>query len=322
MKPVVITDAASGSSAQILVSQGFNCFDFRAVTSGGKTVDVIEAEDNYADGDKRPSANGIPLLFPFPNRIREGRFSWDGKDYHLPEDLAAYDGAGNAIHGFCYDRPWRVVEQNDNSVVGEFQLSVDAEDRLELWPADFIIRVTYKVQGTTLHADIEISNPDERPLPWGFGTHAYFKLPLSDDSDPKHCLVQAAAHEEWQLTDCLPDGTKRPVSDSADLRDGAYFDVIKLDDVLSDLRPEGSKIETKILDEVAGLQVVQRFDTNFRELVAFTPPWTTAVCLEPYTCVTDAINLEAKGVDAGWRVLAPGESFRTSITISVEPIMA
>ena len=102
--------------------------------------------------------------------------------------------------------------------------------------------------------------------------------------------------------------------------DGAYFDVIKLDDVLTGLPGSGS-IETKIIDEAAGIEVVQRFDSSFRELVAFTPSWTTAVCLEPYTCVTDAINLQQMGVDAGWRVLQPGEEFKTTIEISSGPVV-
>jgi aldose 1-epimerase len=44
----------------------------------------------------------------------------------------------------------------------------------------------------------------------------------------------------------------------------------------------------------------------FRELLVFTPPHRQAVCLEPYTCVTDAINLQARGIDAGLLVLPPG----------------
>jgi len=35
-----------------------------------------------------------------------------------------------------------------------------------------------------------------------------------------------------------------------------------------------------------------------------------AICLEPYTCTTDAINLQQQGLDAGLRVLEPGESWR------------
>lgn len=318
MATVVISDPG-GSTASIATHVGFNCYEFKSVSAGG-TVDVLDSEPGFDDGDKRPSANGIPLLFPFPNRIREGRFSWEGQDYQLTEDKVHFDGDGNAIHGFCYDRPWRIVDQSESSVTGEFQLSIDAPDRKELWPADFIIQVSYTVDGPILRSTIRVSNPDSKSLPWGFGTHAYFKLPLGADSDPKHCLVQADAARQWPLTDCLPSGSPSAVAESADLRDGAYYDVLKLDDVLTGL-PDSPSIETKVLDEKAGLQMVQRFDSNFRELVVFTPPWTKAICMEPYTCVTDAINLESMGIDAGWRVLEPGQEFKTTIEITTGPIV-
>ena len=48
---------------------------------------------------------------------------------------------------------------------------------------------------------------------------------------------------------------------------------------------------------------------SFRELVAFTPPHRHAVALEPYTCTPDAINLQQRGVDAGWRVLDAGQEW-------------
>jgi aldose 1-epimerase len=44
--------------------------------------------------------------------------------------------------------------------------------------------------------------------------------------------------------------------------------------------------------------------------------------MEPYTCVTDAINLHQRGIDAGWRVLQPGEEYATWIDIIVRPALA
>ena len=63
-------------------------------------------------------------------------------------------------------------------------------------------------------------------------------------------------------------------------------------------------------------------DKVFREVVVYTPPNRDAVCLEPYTCVTDAINLQSRGIDAGWRVLEPGAEFRTWIDITARPVIA
>jgi aldose 1-epimerase len=71
------------------------------------------------------------------------------------------------------------------------------------------------------------------------------------------------------------------------------------------------------MDPQAGLQVLQVFDASFREIVAYTPPHGRSVCLEPYTCVTDAVNLAPRGIDTGWRVLAPGEEVHLWFAIHV-----
>ena len=73
----------------------------------------------------------------------------------------------------------------------------------------------------------------------------------------------------------------------------------------------------RITDPAAKLKVEQRFSAGFREIVAFTPPWAEAVCLEPYTCVTNAINLQQQGIDAGLQVLTPGETWTGRIEIEV-----
>lgn len=321
MKSLVLRDPSTGSKAKIAAHLGFNCYEFVAAV-GNQEIDVIDAAADFELGQQRPSGHGIPILFPFPNRIREGRFRWNNREYHLPESKVGYDGAGNAIHGFAIDRPWRVLEQTESAAVGEFRLSVDAPERLEHWPADCIIRIRYEVTGRALRAHIHIENPCDEPLPWGFGTHPYFKLPLGADSSAGQCLIEAPAAEEWELINCLPTGKQRPVRPDRDLREGAYFRDLKLDDVFTGLAPAKNHLECYILDGKAGLQVSQRCDTVFRELVIYTPPQRDAICLEPYTCATDAINLESNKVDAGLRVLDPGGTFKTWIDIEAGPIVA
>lgn len=219
MEVIVLTDTRTGSTARILPELGFNCFEFRTQVAG-QPVDVIDASPQFASGHEKPSGHGIPLLFPFPNRIRGGRFTWDGRDYEIPPSHASHDATGNAIHGFCLDRPLRVTSRGADFAVGQFELGKDAPDRLAFWPADFRIEVRYQVRGPKLCADIRLMNPSGVHLPWGFGTHPYFRLPLGAKSRPTHCLVQAPASEEWELVDCLPTGRRLPISEAKDLREG------------------------------------------------------------------------------------------------------
>jgi aldose 1-epimerase len=58
-------------------------------------------------------------------------------------------------------------------------------------------------------------------------------------------------------------------------------------------------------------------DEWFRDLVIFTPPHRQAFCVEPYTCTTDAINLQARGIESGWQVLPPGASKRFYVEMRI-----
>jgi aldose 1-epimerase len=51
--------------------------------------------------------------------------------------------------------------------------------------------------------------------------------------------------------------------------------------------------------------------------VVYTPGHRQAVCMEPYTCVPDAIRLQSTGLKTGLQILKPSEEFRTTITMKV-----
>lgn len=318
MPPLILTNPDSGATAQILPEAGFTCYSLK-IPVGAQIVDVLDSESNFAETGERPTRNGIPLLFPFPNRVRAGRYQFAGKSYELTG--LRLDDFGNIIHGMVFDRPWRVVELRENAVTGRFQLSVDAPERLPLWPADFIIDVRYELLASSLHCDLRIQNPDSVPLPWGFGTHAYFKVPMSPTSRRADCIVQVPAAKRWELVDNLPTGRLLSLNGDRDLREGQVLRDLKFDDVYTDLEVREGQISASVIDPAAGLQITQTTDSAFRELVVFTPPHGRSVCLEPYTCVTDAINMPAPA-DSGLQVLAPGAEFRTWFAIHAGLIYA
>jgi aldose 1-epimerase len=63
--------------------------------------------------------------------------------------------------------------------------------------------------------------------------------------------------------------------------------------------------------------LTQTFDSSFTQCVVYTPSHRQAICLEPYTCVPDAIRLAAEGNETGLQILQPGESRETTIELGV-----
>lgn len=309
---MTLRDASSQSSATVLVGFGFNCFEFCAVRQG-RAVDVLWSAPGFAGGGQRASGSGIPLLFPFPGRMPGTVFRWEGREYLLN----AGDGRGNAIHGFVLDRPWRLVERTACRVTGEFQASVDDPRLLERWPADFRLRVTYRLAGETLSTEIVIDNPDHRPLPFGFGTHPYFRVPLGGPR-AEDCTVRWPVAHRWELVNMLPTGRRLEDAELAAYRAGVEFRHLQVDDVFGGLQFEGDWCAAEIRDPGSGAAVTLRFDRAFRECVVYTPPHREAICIEPYTCVPGACELARQGIDGGFRVLAPGASFRARVEIRVD----
>lgn len=309
---VTITDADSGAAAKILVSLGFNCFSWQQQLNDGPR-EMLWAHPEFASGNERPSGSGIPLLFPFPGRIGQAKYSFAGRDYQLEPG----DAFGNAIHGFVHKRPWRVVEQSPSRVVGEFQASKDDASILSHWPSDFRVRVSYEVRGRELASDIRCENTGDAALPFGFGTHTYFRLPLAEAGAAEETLVYAPVSKVWELKDMLATGKMLELTPELQLAGGPIAGR-NFDTCYTGLSAESDgQHHTWIRDAGSGRTVTQWFDQQFTQCIVYIPPHREAICLEPYTCVPDPFRLEAAGHATGLRVLATGESFETTIPIEV-----
>ena len=310
---VTIVDPATGTAARVLAEQGFNCFSFRPVVEG-QPVEALWSAEGFESGTLRSTASGIPILFPFAGRLRGSSLRFAGRQVPLVIDSRL----GFAIHGFVHDRAWRVLEQKPASVTGEFHASRDDPVLADLWPADFRIRVCYEVVGNALGCQITIDNPSDVPLPCGLGTHGYFRVPLGSDGDRDTCRLYVPARRYWELAGMLPSGQAPPVDAARDLTSGMRFGQAKLDDVLTDLECEAGRVVCRIQDIAAGRRLVLEFDELFHHCVVFTPPHRESICFEPYTTVPDAFALTERGIDAGLRVLKPGESFQANIDLRLE----
>jgi aldose 1-epimerase len=306
---VYVLESGAGDVAELWPALGCNCFRWQATWEGRPLELLYATPDLFAD--PRPTRVGVPVLFPFPNRIRDGRFTWQGKEYRLPPNDPAKK---NAIHGFACRRPWRVLDRGTQAegawLTAEFSGSKDAPETLDLWPADYRIRLTVRLGSRRLRFEALVDNPAAVPLPFGLGYHPYFRVPLTPGGDAGQCLIEVNADTYWELHENLPTGRRLPADAAHNLTVPRPYPDLQLDDLLRANEPANVSDALRPLGHLRqqpeGVALRVSAGPAFREVVVFTPPHRKAFCLEPYTCLTDALNLQPRGVDAGLHVLGPG----------------
>ncbi|HEV3415669.1 MAG TPA: aldose 1-epimerase [Pirellulales bacterium] len=315
MHTISLVDPATGSLAKLLPELGFNCFSYVPVLDG-EPVELLWSAPGFETSGGRTTRSGIPILFPYAGRLRGTVLRFGGKEFPLTID----ERLGFAIHGFVHDRPWRIVAQSPSSVTGEFRAARDDPTLLNLWPADFRIRVCYEVHHVGLSCSLAVDNPGDRPLPFGLGTHGYFRLPLGSFGKRDECHLTVPAQSYWELEGMLPTGRKLPATDGRAVGGGMLFGETQLDDIFTDLQPRSGRVVCRLLDPVNDRRLSLVFDESFGQCVVFNPPHREAICIEPYTCVPDAFALSERGLETGLRILQAGESFQAHLELRPDEI--
>ncbi len=307
---------AGKAVAEILPALGNNCYIFK-VADGETWINLIDPPPDLATLEERPTAYGNPILFPFPNRIRNGRWQFEGETYQFDKPLES----PTTIHGLLLNLPYQVDKHAADENGAILACSFNSEhfpDVIRQYPFPFKIEIAYTLKDAVLTMRISIKNTGTRNMPTGFGIHPYFRTNLTGTADAAKALITVPAAKYWELDDVLvPTGKINDVTGALDLRNGQTFGELKLDHVFTDVQLVDGVSRCLIENRDTGHTMVMESDAQFKELVVYTPTGRDAICFEPYTCPTDAINLEARGIPAGVIVLAPDESFSGTVRFMV-----
>lgn len=304
----LISIEAQAECAVLVPEAGCQCMSY---SIGG--MEIIAGPSTPEQWREHPFRSGIPILFPWPGRIADGKLSYGGKSLGLPINEPARH---NSIHGLVWNCPFKVAR------CGPYHMTaaLDSRSSAELsnqWPFPFAIEVSYEIGGG-LRIRALIRNLGTAPMPFGFGAHPYFHAPLrSSGSRAEMELQVASAAGRWPLNDrMLPVGAPTPLSGQFDLRapraigEHTYDDVFRLDPNRDPARPCA-----RLIDRGMNLALEIRADAAFGQFVVYAPPGNPVVALEPYTSAPDALNLAARGIDCGLRELAAGDSFEAGFEI-------
>lgn len=268
----------------------------------GRRTDILWG---YSGGDQKKGGQG-DVLIPFPGRIPDGRYTFEGETFQLERN----DKEGpNAIHGFVRALPWYmpVVESDCATFTIQLDASVYAAKG---FPFSLSVSVTYALSVLGLSCSFEVKNVGRNVAPVGVGFHPYFVVGAGtiDDCEveiPASGLVEfnerllptgkihAVAGTEWDFRSCRPIGDRRFNHCYTQLNrteDGTATAIFR--------RPQNGRTISVAMDRSWSAIVVYSGD-------AIAGHARRALAIEPMTCATDAFNHPEWGL----KRLPVGESF-------------
>lgn len=282
--------AVPGARAVVLPEHGGRLHQL-FVRAGDAEWALLFAPDDPAEYALWPDRGGAFPMAPWPNRVRDGAFSWRGHQFQLPRDRE-----GHALHGRAYRLPWRVVANTGRTC----ELAVDFDEAWP-WPGRAWQRVDLEPGRLRLKLEVRATR---EAFPAGAGWHPWFRRAVAGSAAPSLTLP---AKERYVQHDGLPTGERVPVAGAFDLRERAVLDPRR------ELDACFTALDGPVVLEWDRLRLAIAIEAAVPHVQLFTPPF--AVCVEPQTCAPDAFNLAAAGVaNTGMAVAEPGRAVSLAST--------
>jgi aldose 1-epimerase len=269
-------------------------------------ADGRELLDGYAEDEMAEAARG-QVLIPWPNRLGDGRYVWDGETHQV---ALTEPGHGNAIHGLVCTVAWECAGHSTSRV--DLHHVVHPQPG---YPFTLDLVVSYELGDGGLTVTTTATNLGDVALPYAAGHHPYLAAGGLLDA----CTLEAPGATELTVDErFLPTG-RRPAADVGhDFRRPRTIGEVVLDTTFTDLerddegrawvrltRPDGSRAALWLDDAHPYVQLYTGDSLGDRA--------RQGLAVEPMTAPPDAFR---SGADL--TRLRPGES--TTATWGVRPL--
>jgi aldose 1-epimerase len=323
----ILRDEETGSEAMVIPGMGANCVAW-SITDDGQRLELMETPPTPESLRTRKFRSGMPVLWPFPGRVRDARYKFQGKEYHLPR---TDKGGVHHIHGIVIESPWRVAETGAGEEGAKLALTIGPQDLDEEmragYPFDFSLTLTFTLKEWRLTIDLLVENKEtEQSLPFGYGLHPYFRSPILPSKvtpDRSVCPVHIPADQSWPTKDGIPTGPAQELPAELDFREWRPLGTRLYDNMYGGAQFSGDWSVAGYREPGAELEIQVQADHNFHDWVLFTHPTHPSVCIEPYTCPPNAINFEEEGIPgSNLVVLEPGKSWQAHVILQAQKYKA
>jgi aldose 1-epimerase len=292
-------EIASGEHRAVVVEVGGG---LRTYSAGGR--DLL---DGYGAAEMSSSGRG-QVLIPWPNRIQDGRYEFDGRSHQLPIDDPEEQ---DAIHGLVRWAAWTAAERDLHRVVMRHLIHPRPG-----YPFSLSVSVEYSLSAEGLRVTTTAANVGTEPCPYGCGAHPYLKAGV----EPLDSATLRAPGGTVLFSDerGIPVRSEPVEGTDYDFRRPRRIGTTKLDNAFTDLERDGDGVARVSLSGPEG-DVSLWADESYRYLMLFTGDPLPDVArrglaVEPMTCPPNAFRTGEALIR-----LEPGESFTSNWGIESGP---
>ena len=258
--------------------------------------------DPYPLGAMCDGAHGAPLV-PWPNRLADGRYRFDGVDYQV---ALTEPEKNNAIHGFLRWRSWDAVREEPDRVTMSTRLHP-----LTGYPFLLDVEVDYRLDDAGLTVTTTATNRGDRSCPYGTGQHPYLS-PGSGVIDDAVLSFTAGSRIVTDQIRQLPTGVEPVAGGRFDFSDPRRLGDLRIDFAFTDLVRDESGLAWVRLAGSDGRDVELWVDGTYPIVELYTGDTLSpdrrrlGLGAEPMTCPPNAFQ-SGQGV----RRLGRGEAVTT-----------
>lgn len=221
------------------------------------------------------------VLYPFPNRLKNGQYQWKGKSYQFPINDSH---TGNALHGFGFNQNMAVekvvLEERSASILLRSEYNGDNP----AFPFSFTFHIEFYLNSSNnFEAGMRFQNTGVESMPIGWGWHPYFQLA---DTVENLELQTPELHMIGIDQTMIPTGKRYTYNDFAFSKS---IGTTVLDNCFA--TDDEEQVSILLKGEKGTLNYWQECGQrkyNFIQL--FTPPHRKSLAIEPMTCNVDAFN--------------------------------
>lgn len=294
---VGIASAHGGLAAQFVPDANMLC---HSLTVQG--VPLLPPGRGVAAYAEHGKTMGIPLLYPWANRLSGDTYEAAGKRVTLPPAAGRYELDPNGLprHGALPKlMRWQVYDTAGDRC--RARLSWDAPELLELFPFRHEVDLEAALDAARLRIEVTVRASAGDPVPISFGAHPYLRP--APDVARRDWQVRLGASQRVVLDDLLiPTGATEPLPER----------VFTLDDMSWDDGLEGLDDPPVFSVAGGGRRLTVTFEHGFRHAQIYAPPEQDLISFEPMTAPTNAL-VDGRGLT----VVAPGDEYRAAFAVAV-----